>query len=129
MVRQGEIEMQRLRLCCHLTKSCIGTILIVAISEIAKRSSFAGALLASIPLVSVLAILWVYIDTKDIAIISSLSTSVFWLVLPSLVLFITLPLLLKQGLHFYFSISLSIGFTMLAYWLMIVTLNHYGVKL
>ncbi|MEH6544438.1 MAG: DUF3147 family protein [Porticoccaceae bacterium] len=113
----------------YITKIAITTILIVAISEIAKRSSFAGALLASIPIVSVLAMLWLYIDTKDIAIISSLSTSVFWLVLPSLVLFITLPLLLKQGLHFYFSISLSIGFTVVAYWLMIVTLNRYGVKL
>ena len=101
----------------------------MAISEIAKRNSFAAALLASIPLVSVLAMLWLYVDTKDVAKISTLATSVFWLVLPSLVLFITLPLLLKQGLHFYLSISLSIGFTIGAYWLMVVALNHYGVKL
>ena len=113
----------------YVTKIAITTILIVAISEIAKRNSFAAALLASIPLVSVLAMLWLYVDTKDVAKISTLATSVFWLVLPSLVLFITLPLLLKQGLHFYLSISLSIGFTIGAYWLMVVALNHYGVKL
>ena len=113
----------------YVTKIAITTILIVVISEISKRSSFAGALLASIPLVSVLAMLWLYIDTKDIEKISALSTSVFWLVLPSLVLFVTLPLLLKQGLHFYFSIGLSIGFTMAAYWLMVFVLNHYGIKL
>jgi len=105
------------------------TLLIVLISEIAKRSTFAGALLASIPLISVLAMLWLYVDTKDIEKVSALSTSIFWLVLPSLVLFITLPLLLKQGLHFYSSISLAIGFTIGAYWLMVVILNHYGVKL
>ncbi len=113
----------------YLTKIAITTVLIVAISEIAKRSSFAGAILASIPIVSVLAMLWLYVDTKDVAKVSALATSVFWLVLPSLVLFITLPLLLKQGLHFYSSIGLSIGFTIGAYWLMVVVLNHYGVKL
>jgi len=113
----------------YLTKIAITTALIVAISEIAKRSSFIGALLASIPLVSVLAMLWLYVDTKDVEKISDLATSVFWLVLPSLVLFISLPLLLKQGLHFYLSISLSIGFTVVAYWLMVVVLSHYGIKL
>jgi hypothetical protein len=109
----------------YIAKIAITTILIVAISEVAKRSSLVGALLASIPLVSVLAMIWLYVDTK----VSALATSVFWLVLPSLVLFISLPLLLKQGLHFYPSIGLSIGFTSGAYWLMVVTLNYYGVKL
>ena len=113
----------------YITKIAITTVLIVAISEIAKRSSFAGALLASIPIVSVLAMLWLYVDTKDVAKVSDLATSIFWLVLPSLVLFITLPLLLKQGVHFYASIGLSIGFTIGAYWLMVVVLNYYGVKL
>lgn len=113
----------------YVIKIAITTILIVAISEIAKRSSFAGALLASLPLVSVLAMLWLYVDTKDVEKVSALSTSIFWLVLPSLVLFITLPLLLKHGLHFYSSISIAIGFTIGAYWLMVVVLNNYGIKL
>ena len=72
---------------------------------------------------------WLYVDTKDVEKVSALATSVFWLVLPSSVLFVTLPLMLKQGLHFYACISLSIGFTVGAYWLMVVVLNHYGVKL
>jgi hypothetical protein len=127
---RGVILQEKVReLIYYLTKIAITTALIVAISEIAKRSSFVGALLASIPLVSVLAMLWLYIDTKDVEKVSALATSVFWLVLPSLVFFISLPLLLKQGLHFYSSISLSIGFTIGAYWLMVVVLNHYGIKL
>ena len=113
----------------YLIKTAVTTILIVAISEIAKRSSFVGALLASLPLISVLAMLWLYIDTNDVTKVSALATSVFWLVLPSLVLFVTLPLLLKQGLHFYVSISISIGLTIGCYWLMVTLLNHYGVKL
>ncbi len=113
----------------YLTKIALTTALIVVISEIAKRSSFVGARLASIPLVSVLAMIWLYVDTKDIAKISVLSTSVFWLVLPSLVLFVTLPILLKQGLNFYFSIGISIGLTALCYWIMVSLLGHYGIKL
>jgi hypothetical protein len=100
----------------------------VAISEIAKRSSFIGALLASVPLISLLAMLWLYIDTKDVSKVSALATNIFWLVLPSLVLFLTLPLLLKQGLHFYSSVSISIGLTIISYWLLFIALNYYGIK-
>jgi hypothetical protein len=113
----------------YLVKIAITTVLIVAIAEIAKRSSFAGALLASVPLISVLAMFWLYIDTKDVTKVSALAMSVFWLVLPSLALFVTLPILLKQGLNFYLSMSISIGITLGSYVLMITLLNHYGIKL
>lgn len=113
----------------YISKIAITTILIVVISEIAKRSTLFGAVLASIPLVSILAMLWLYIDTKDIEKISTLSSSIFWLVLPSLVLFVTLPLFLKNGLSFYLSMGLSVFLTISAYGLMVLTLNHFGVKL
>jgi len=98
----------------YILKIAITTLLVVLISEIAKRSSFMGAILASVPLVSVLAMLWLYIDTKDISKVSALSSSIFYLVLPSLSLFVALPLLLKQGINFYLGISLSIGITVLS---------------
>ena len=113
----------------YLIKIAVTAILVVAISEISKRSSFAGAVLASVPLVSVLAMTWLYIDTKDITRVSNLSTGVFWLVIPSLALFLTLPLLLKQGLNFYLSIGISIGLTIGCYWIMVSALNHFGIKL
>jgi len=113
----------------YLVKIAITTILIVAISEIAKRSTFVGAILASVPLISVLAMIWLYIDTKDATKVSSLSIGVFWLVIPSLALFLTLPLLLKQGLNFYLSISISIGLTAGCYWIMVSALDHFGVEL
>jgi hypothetical protein len=112
-----------------LIKIAVTTVLVVAISEIAKRSSLVAAILASVPLISVLAMIWLYIDTKDVVRVSSLATSVFWLVLPSLAFFVTLPLLLKQGLQFYLSISISIVITACCYWLMVTVLGHYGVKL
>ncbi len=113
----------------YIIKIAITTLLIVAISEIAKRSSFLGAVLASVPLVSVLAMLWLYIDSKDVTKVSNLATGIFWLVLPSLALFIALPLLLKQGVNFYLSMAIAIVITILCYWLMVTVLGHYGVKL
>ena len=113
----------------YTLKIVVTTILIVAISEIAKRSTLIGAILASIPLVSVLAMMWLYIDTKDIQKISALSTSIFWLVIPSLLLFITLPLLLKHGINFYISISVSMGVTALCYWATISVLQYFGIKI
>jgi hypothetical protein len=113
----------------YITKILITTALIVAISEVAKRSSFAGALLASIPLISVLAMTWLYVETKDVTTVAKLSTSVFWLAIPSLALFLSLPVLLKQGVNFYLSLSISIMLTAACYWLMISALNHYEVDL
>ena len=69
----------------------------MVVSELAKRSSFWGAALASLPLTSLLAFVWLYLDTGDIQKVSSLSQGIFWLVLPSLLLFVVLPLLLRSG--------------------------------
>lgn len=113
----------------YLTKIIVTTVLIVLISEIAKRSSLIGAILASVPLVSVLGMMWLYIDTKDVSRISALSTSIFWLVLPSLALFIVLPVLLNHQVNFYLSMTLAIAVTILCYWLMILVLGQFGIKL
>jgi len=104
-------------------------LLVVLVSELARRSSFYGALLASVPLISVLAMVWLYLDTKDTARIASLSGSVFWLVLPSLALFIVLPLMLRAGVNFYFSMLVGIAVTGLCYWLMVSVLARFGVEL
>lgn len=113
----------------YVVKIVITTALIVVISEIAKRSSLLGAILASVPLVSVLAMVWLYVDTRDAGKVSALASSVFWLVLPSLALFIALPVLLKQGLNFYASISISIAITVACYFLMIWVLGYFGIRL
>ena len=113
----------------YIVKVLISAILIVAISEISKRSTLIGAILASVPLVSVLAMVWLYIDTRDVTRVASLASGVFWLVLPSLALFIALPLLLKQGFNFYLSMSISISLTIVCYWLMITVLGRVGIEI
>lgn len=113
----------------YVFKVAITALLIVAIAEISKRSSFIAALLASVPLVSVLAMVWLYVDTRDSDKVAALASSVFWLVLPSLALFIALPLMLKQGYNFYLSMGLSILITIGCYWLMATLLNQAGIEL
>lgn len=103
--------------------------LVVAISEIAKRSSMMAGILASIPLISVLGFIWLYLDTKEVEKISNLSTSIFWLVIPSLALFVTLPILLKKGIGFYPSLGIATSLTVVCYYLMIVVLGKFGIKL
>jgi len=113
----------------NIIKIVISAILLVLISEIAKRNTLFGSVLASIPLVSVLAMIWLYIDTQNTQQIILLSKGIFWLVLPSLVLFITLPIFLKYRLHFYAALIGAIILTVIAYYLMLMVLEKFGIKL
>jgi len=74
----------------YIIKIILSAILIVAISELAKRSSFMGAILASLPMTSILAFVFLYYETQDSEKVSALSTDIFWLVIPSLTLFLVL---------------------------------------
>jgi hypothetical protein len=110
-------------------KILISATVLVAISEIAKRSSFWAAALASLPLTSLLAIVWLYIETGDAKQVISLSTSIFWLVIPSLVLFIALPVLLRSGINFWLSLFIASAATAVSYAAMIQVLQIFGVKI
>jgi hypothetical protein len=110
-------------------KIVVTAILVVAISELAKRSSLLGAVLASIPLTSVLAMIWLYVDTGDAEKVAGLATGIFWLVLPSLVLFIALPLMLRAGWPFAPSLLASSALTVAGYFLMLATLKRFGIAI
>ena len=110
-------------------KTLLSAVIIVAISELGRRSSLLGALLASLPLTSLLAFLWLYRDTHDTAKIAALSTSIFWLVLPSLVLFLALPALLRRGVHFPAALALATVAMLAAYGAMLAGLRALHIKL
>ena len=112
-----------------LIKFGVSAAIIVAVSEIAKRSSFLGGLLASLPLTSLLAFIWLWHDTRDAQKVAALSTSILWLVLPSLVLFLVLPLLLKRGVSFYPALGASVVAMLVAYGAMVFALGKCGVRL
>ena len=98
-----------------LLKVLISALLIAGASELAKRSSMAGALLASLPLTSLLAMLWLWRDTHDTAKLATFSLDILWLVLPSLLLFVVLPTMLRLGFGFWTSLGSAIAATLLVY--------------
>jgi len=107
----------------------LSALILVAVAEVAKRSSFWAAALASLPLTSLLAFVWLYLDTGDVQKVAALAGGIFWLVLPSLLLFVLLPLLLRSGWGFWFSLAVSSTATALAYLGMIRLLAALGIRL
>lgn len=110
----------------YLMKLLISAALIVAVSEVSKRYSVVGGMLASLPLVSYLGMIWLYVDTRDAAKVSELSTSIFWLVIPSLALFLALPPLLKH-LHFAAALPIATLLMFAAYGMTVWLLRYFGV--
>jgi len=113
----------------YILKFFVSALVIVLISEIAKRSTGFAALIASLPLTSLLAIIWLHLDGSDSTQIAGLSGQIFWLVLPSLVFFLVLPLLLKHGLGFWLSLGLSVTTTLACYFVLLPLLRRFGVQL
>lgn len=111
----------------YVIKVLASAFVIVAVSEIAKRSTAFAAFVASLPLTSLLAFVWLKIDGTEPQKIGDLSGQIFWLILPSLVLFPLLPFLLKQGLGFWASLAAAMGATAGAYLLMLPLLRRFGV--
>ncbi|MDY0123332.1 DUF3147 family protein [Sulfurimonas sp.] len=112
----------------YITKLIITTLLIVLISEIGKRSSLAGAILAAIPLVSILAMTWMYIDTNNSLKAVEFSKNIVWLIAPSMTLFIAFPILIEKGMGFYISMFISIILTIFAYYSVIFLLEKSGLR-
>jgi hypothetical protein len=102
----------------YALKILLTVLMVVAISEATKRLGFVGALLAALPVTSLISMIWIYSDTGDTAKIATFSTQVFWFVIPSLGLFMALPLLLKRY-GFYPSLVLSSLVTVILYLLML----------
>jgi hypothetical protein len=113
----------------YALKVLLTAVLVVAISEVSKRSTLVGGIIASLPLTSLLAFIWLYGETGDSTKVANLSTSIFWYVLPSLLLFLILPMLLARGLDFWLSLAISSALTFVAYLLMTALLARFGVTL
>ncbi|MCL4315459.1 MAG: DUF3147 family protein [Gammaproteobacteria bacterium] len=110
-------------------KILVSALIIVAVAEISKRSTLAGGLLVSLPTISLLAMIWLYIDTKSVEKVAQLSHSIFWLIFPTFSLFLALPILIKKGLGFYPALAVSIAIMLLLYLVMILALKRFDVQL
>ena len=110
-------------------KALISGLIVAAVSEIAKRSPTLGGLVASLPLVSVLALIWLWRDTADTARIAEQSEATFWYVIPSLPLFLVLPALLRNGMSFWLALLLSCAMTIALYAVTVLIVARFGIKL
>lgn len=100
-------------------KAVLSGLLIAAISEIARRSPGFAAFVASLPLVSVLGMIWLWRDTGDAQRLASHAEATFWYVLPSLPLFLLVPWLLRTGTGFWLSLGLGCMLTVALYFLLL----------
>jgi hypothetical protein len=112
-----------------ILKAALSGVLVMIISEVARRSPGFGGLIASLPLVSVLGIIWLWRDTSDVTRIAAHAESTFWFVLPSLPMFLVFPALLRHGVGFWLALVLSCLLTMVLYSLMIWLLPRFGINL
>ncbi|HKE48520.1 MAG TPA: DUF3147 family protein [Rhodanobacteraceae bacterium] len=112
-----------------VVKVLLTAIIVVAVSELAKRSTLAGALLASLPLTSLLALIWLYLDTGSATQAADLARGIFWLVLPSLAFFVVFPLGVRVGWGFWTALGAGIAATLVAYGAMLAADRAFGLKL
>ena len=110
-------------------KAALSGIIIAAISEIARRSPTAGALVASLPLVSTLAMIWLWHDTHDTKLVAAQVGGTFWFFLPSIPMFLVIPWLLRQGVGFWLTLGLGSALTIVLYLAMIWIGGRFGLIL
>lgn len=112
-----------------LAKILLSALVIAAVSELGRRYSLVAAILASLPLTSILALSWLYWDTREIGPVIELSNAIFWVVLPSLIFFLVLPVLLRCGLPFVTALLLTCLVMALTYGVYVMGLRRLGIDL
>jgi uncharacterized membrane protein (GlpM family) len=98
-----------------IVKVLVSALIIVAISEIAKRNTAFAALVASLPLLSLLAVLWMVAEGADNTRVADHMEATFWYVLPTLPMFLLVPVMLRHGVSFALSLVAGIGLTIVLY--------------
>ena len=112
-----------------LAKALLSGLIIAIASEVARRWPGWGALIVSLPLVSLLSFIWLWRDTGEPERIADLAQSTFWFLLPSMPLFLVLPAMLRAGLHFWLALLLSCALTIVLYLIMIWLGPRVGLRL
>ena len=110
-------------------KAALSGAIVAAVAEIARRYPGWGGLVASLPLVSLLAMTWLYVDTRDTARVADLASSTFWFFLPSMPMFLIIPGLLRSGWSWAATMAVAIAVTLALYALMFWAAPQLGIRL
>lgn len=108
-------------------KVIISAVIITVISIVSKKAPLFGAIIASLPLTSILAMIWLYKDTQNVQQVIGLSDSIFWMVIPSLIFFVALSILMKNGLGFWISLGGSCFIMIISYAVYIKVLSIFNI--
>jgi hypothetical protein len=111
-----------------VTKYFITAAVVVLVSELAKRSDKLGGLVAALPMVTVLTLIWLYVENQPPSKIANHAWYTFWYVVPTLPMFLAFPALLPR-LGFWPTLLACVFITVLCFWLFAVTVRRFGIEL
>ena len=112
-----------------ILKAAVSGVLIAVASTLAKRYPGVGALVASLPLVSVLGMIWLWGEKPAAETMAAHAGATFWYVLPSLPMFLVMPLLMRSGMHFWLALAAGCAVTVLLYAVMTLSASRLGIQL
>jgi hypothetical protein len=112
-----------------VTRALLSGIIIAAIAVIGRKAPTAAALVASLPLISILGMIWLWRDTSDAKLLADHAEATFWYVLPSLPMFLLIPWLLRAGHGFWLTLGAGVVLTILLYLMTIGIAARFGVRL
>ena len=110
-------------------KYAVTALVIVIVSEVAKRSDRLGALIASLPLVTVMVMIWLHVEQQPGAKISNHAYYTFWYVLPTMPMFLLMPWMMRKGIGFWPSLGAGCLLTFLCFAFAAVVLKRFGIGL
>ena len=112
-----------------LIKAGISGVIVAVVSETARRSPGLGALIVSLPLVSILGMIWLWRDTHDPQRMAAHVGATFWYVLPSMPMFLLMPALIRRGVGFWPALGLGCLLTVALYAAMVALGPRLGLRL
>jgi F0F1-type ATP synthase assembly protein I len=111
-----------------ITKYLLTAGIVVLVSEIAKRSDKLGGLIASLPLVTILALIWLYVENQPTEKIANHAWYTFWYVIPTLPMFLVFPALLPR-IGFWLTLLACVALTIACFGLWALALRRFGIEL
>ncbi len=112
-----------------ITKYAITAFIIVTVSEVAKRTDKLGALIASLPSVTIIAMIWLHFENQTTEKIANHAYYTFWYVIPTLPMFLLMPYLLRNGTGFWPSLGASALLTIICFAFTALVMKRFNVDL
>ena len=112
-----------------ITKYAITAFVIVVVSEVAKRSDRLGALISSLPFVTIMVMIWLYVEKQGSQKISNHAYYTFWYVVPTLPMFLIMPWLMTKGVNFWLSLGLCALVTVGCFIFTVFIARRFGIDL